>query len=278
MVSDLDGASLAPQLTQARPASFVDRLLAASATLPAPVAEPLWQGDAAALVGALEAALLSHRDTAARTLADLLAEPESPPPAKGGTGAAVTRRAGLRLLPLGDGRSPLPAELSTKLGQGLLPTLRRLAMAQLPQSVAGQKPQLGGELDLSLRLQALQLIARLADLPVPTGSDGTLTREAQQVLQAVSGLENAELALSALELLCQPRGGSNPSQLATVSESVLARFFGSRERSLRVAAMISATRLYTLDRRLVPAALLRRASQDEDGFIRDSASALLRGG
>ncbi|HNN96153.1 MAG TPA: hypothetical protein PKI03_27955, partial [Pseudomonadota bacterium] len=274
-VSDLDGASLTPQLTQVRPATFVDRLLAAAATLPAPVAEPLWQGDAAALVGALEAALLSHRDTAARTLADLLAEPEPLSPGAGGAGA--TRRAGLRLLPLGDGRSPLPTELSTQLGQGLLPTLRRLAMAQLPQSVAGQKPQLGGELDLSLRLQALQFIARLADLPPPTGSDGTLTREAQQVLQAVSGLENAELALSALELLCQPRAGSNPSQLAPVSESVLARFFGSRERSLRVAAMITATRLFTLDRRLVPAALLRRASQDEDGFIRDSASGLLRG-
>jgi hypothetical protein len=98
------------------------------------------------------------------------------------------------------------------------------------------------------------------------------------VLLSATGLESAELALPALEQLCRPRpGGKNPSELAAISETVLARFLGSRERSLRVAAMGTASRLAALDRRLLPTAALRRASEDSDGYVRDSAQKLLAG-
>jgi tetratricopeptide (TPR) repeat protein len=276
MVVDLDGASLTPQAIGARPIAFVDRLLLASTGLPKPVPAPLWLDDPAALTGALESALLSHRDTAARTLADLLADADPPRGDVSHASAATARAAGLVVAPLGEGRSALPTAFAVRLGQGLLPTLRRLALAQLPQSVAGQKPQLGGELDLSLRAQALQLLGRLADLP--TGAEAGLTQDAGQVLLSATGLESAELALPALEQLCRPRpGGKNPSELAAISETVLARFLGSRERSLRVAAMGTASRLAALDRRLLPTAALRRASEDSDGYVRDSAQKLLVG-
>ncbi len=276
VVSDLDGASLAPGPSQGRPQSFVDRLLAASAVLPSPIAAPLWLEDPAAVVSALDAALLSHRDTAARTLSDLLTEPQ----------LARSASPALWLAPLGDGRTPLPTAFSLRLGQGLLPTLRRLALAQLPQVVAGQKPVLGAELDLSLRVGAVQLAGRFLDIasrspsepagePASTLAAG-LAQGAQQLLLSVAGLDSAELALPALEILGRPRvGGQSPAQLAATCEPVLLRFLGSRERRLRVAAMASAERLAAHDGRLVSPAVLRRASEDSDGYVRDSARQLL---
>jgi hypothetical protein len=265
--AELDGASLASKV--ASTGSFVERLLDASASLPKPVGEPLWQRDVAPLIAAVDEALLSHRDTALRALGDLLGSGDEPasPVAK-----LDPERGRLCLGPLA---AALPTPLAVRLGSGLLPTLRRVALAQLPQAVGGQKPALHGELDIGLRLRAAALLGRLAAL-----SDASLAQDAQGALQAVAKSESAELALLALEhaarALPTSDGAEGKGALQAISDETLTRFLASRERSARVLAIETAARLQTLDRGLVSAALLRRATADSDGYVREQAQSLLR--
>lgn len=280
-LSELDGASLASRAAQTAVGSFTDRLLAAATVLPKPIAEPAWRSDVAPLVAALDEALLSHRDIAGRTLGDLLVGLDVPPASGNASGLAEDRpltlaptaeRGRLGLGPLGE----VASDRALRLGQGLLPTLRRVALAQIPQAVSGHKPELSAELDTGLRQRAVLLIGRLAELP-----QAELGRDALRALLAVSKTDQAELALPALERAAvavslaespEPR-----AELRSASEEALSRFLASRDRGVRVATIASAARLRALDAALVSEPILRRAAEDSDGYIRGRAQALLRG-
>lgn len=280
VVTELDGSSLASKAPLATVGSFVDRLLVASTTLPKPVADPLWRSDVAPLVLALEEALLSHRDVSARTLGDLLGPSDDMQamldPRSGGrvqSGSMASARSRLSLGPLVDGLSS--EALDRQLARGIFPTLRRVALAQLPQAVAGRKPALGPDLDSDLRRQAVRLLARMS-----APMDPELQRDAQRALWGVAKSEPAELALTAIECsaetLASEASQELRSELRAISAEVLVKFLASPDRSVRVAAVRSAAHLRTLDAALVSDAILRKAAEDSDGFVRERAQALLR--
>ena len=278
-LSELDGASLASRAAPATLGTFVDRLLAAAGALPSAAVEPLLRSDLTPLVSALEEALLSHRDIAERTLCDLLGSAENQPgllhDPRTKTKRTDAEQGPLSLGPLAD--AVTDPSLQLQLASAILPTLRRVALAQIPQTVAGQKPALTGNLDTSLRKRAVQVIGRVAALPA-----AELQRDAQRVLWSVAKSEAPELALSAIERSARAvSSASSPAlrdELRAVSDEALTRFFASQDRGVRVAAIGSAARLRALDAGLVSDATLRRAADDLDGFVRDQAQALLRAG
>ncbi len=273
IAADVDGASLASKAAASASASLVERLLHLAVQLPNPVGKPHWRGDPAAVVSALEEALLSHHDVAQRTLGDLL----SPSEATFVSSAVVDGKRPQDTVHLGP--LSVPSEdrpFQAAIFAGILPTLRRMALSQIPQSVAGQKPAVAGELDLGLREQAVQLIGRVAGLPALD-----LHRAAENTLLAVAKSEVAALSLSALEqaaatLRTDDREGLRNDVRAT-ADDVLGRLLASRDRSIRMLAIGSAARLLTQDSALVSASILRRAADDSDGYVRDRAQALLRG-
>lgn len=273
IAADVDGASLASKTAPGASASLVERLLHLAVQLPKPVGKPHWHSDPAAVVSALEEALLSHHDVAGRTLGDLL----SPSEVTGGSATVVDGKRPPDTVYLGP--LSVPSEdrpFQTALAAGILPTLRRMALSQIPQSVAGQKPAVAGELDLGLREQAVQAIGRMAGLPALD-----LHRAAENALLAVAKSEVAALSLSALEqaalaLRTDDRDGLRNDVRAT-ADDVLGHLLASRDRSTRMLAIGSAARLLMQDSALVSASILRRATDDSDGYVRDRAQALLRG-
>ena len=218
----------------------VARLLSDLVSQPQPVsAQPAWLDSPGEVAAAVRDALQESPDLALRTLEDLLHE------------EAIHRAAPLRLGPLSFAvaHGSLPASLPQAVLTTILPSLRKLALPG-PSDVVVANVQLAavrvlGQVALSDAADAGRAAATLKD--VIEGGTGS------QVLLLAASLY-AQLPVSLREGQPLDRLLAHPERWV-------------RLQALKLAGQPSA-------RALLSAAMLSKASQDSDGFIREAAQHL----
>lgn len=230
------------------------RILAALPPLPA-APRRLWLSagasineSGAALREALREALRGHRDLRLRALSDLLPE---------GRGGALRLGPLEADLPEADQAALRP--LRGELARALLPAVRDLALGAVPPEP--RDPDGAGrerEPDAAVRAAALTLLDQLAPAADPAPGE-----------DVVAVLSRVALSDPALEI--QAQAATLLSRRGERSLPVLERLLASPDRRLRLLALRCAQ---APGAPALPAALLGRAQQDPDGYVREEARRL----
>ncbi len=211
------------------------------------------------LLAALEESALSHQDIALRMLSDLLGEAGTLPFALGPLTPQIARE------------TPGPAQaFFIKLAQGFLPTLRRLARGEPP---GGSAAESAPAMDQAVREHALLLLGRFLN-----SSDASLKKSARATLLEVARSNAAPaLLLSAVGVLAEHATAPFEMDSAELTNPPLDRLLDrtllGRQRLIRLAAIEIAAK--PGGAAFVSPTALRKASEDSDGFVRESAAKLL---